>query len=89
MGKAHSEVAVIEHQQGRSQYGNGQRVQATQLLTHALAIRLRTRPGHPDTAETAALLARLYRDEENEAAARRVEAQTAAAAQAAAVTQRL
>lgn len=84
-GKEHAEVAVIEYQQGLSRYRQHAPAQAEPLLVHALAIQLRARPGHPDTAQTAALLAALYRDADNEDAARRAEAavQDAAAGAAA------
>lgn len=81
--KDHSEVAVIEHEQGRSEYRQGKAAEAKLRLVHALAIRLRTRPGHPDTAQTATLLATLYREEGNETAALRVEHDAKAAADSA------
>jgi tetratricopeptide (TPR) repeat protein len=79
-GKDHSDVAAILHEQGRSQQKQGRTDQAEQLLQRALAIRLRKRPGHPDTVDTASVLAALYRLAGNGAAAKQVELEMAATA---------
>lgn len=80
LGGGHVDVAYSLTELGRLYIAQGRKSEALATWQRAPAIRLRTRPGHPATRETADLLIARYREGGAARAAEQVEANVAAAA---------